>query len=229
MKRTGQGVIVLDNDPMIREILMDSIRKIPDVQALQPACSLAELDSVMGQEAFRLVVGELSLPDGRLPEWVLQQRIRKKAVDFIPVTGDVKTGSYLECRSLGAFDYILKPFRPERVTKAVKAYIADRARFRPDKDLTQQLLDRDKDLVKPEADFQGNGHTAQKLRDYIRGSEKDSFTAEEAARAMGVAKGTARRYLMILQEKGSLEIQPDYGHIGRPGFRYRVSNREDFS
>ena len=46
---------------------------------------------------------------------------------------------------------------------------------------------------------------------------------------MGVAKGTARRYLMLLKEEGFVEVLPDYGHIGRPGFRYRVSNREDFT
>ena len=228
MRKTWQGVIILDNDPMIREILTECIRVIPHAGTLKTAKDLAELDEAF-QEDFWLVVGELTLPDGHLPDWILQQRIRKKAVDFIPVTGSVQTGSYLRCRSLGAFDYILKPFRPERVSQAVKAYISDRARFKPDQDLTQQLLDRERELSTSQNNFQGNGHTARKLKDYIRSQTKDSFTAEEAARAMGVAKGTARRYLMLLKEEGFVEVLPDYGHIGRPGFRYRVSNREDFT
>ena len=225
MAKITPDILILENDAMVSQILAECVQSIAGVR-LEGSCGLiSELPATSGK--LLLVLGETSLPDGRLADWILKKRALGEPVDFLPVTGDTRVSTYLLCRSLGACDYILKPFQRDRVQLALMHYREQRNRFSPDAVLTQRLLDGPPALGAAEEPFRGSPVTMERLQAFIRSLTVDSFSAEEAATAIGVAKGTARRYLTVLQERGSIAVLSEYGHIGRPAYRYRVVNKEE--
>jgi response regulator of citrate/malate metabolism len=53
-------------------------------------------------------------------------------------------------------------------------------------------------------------------------SEQDEATsAQEVAAAIGVSRGTARRYLEYLESRNQATLELRYGAAGRPEHRYR--------
>ncbi|MFF0653768.1 FaeA/PapI family transcriptional regulator, partial [Bacillus velezensis] len=46
-------------------------------------------------------------------------------------------------------------------------------------------------------------------------------SAEEAAKALGIARVTARRYLDFLEKDGQIKLDIQYGGVGRPVNRYK--------
>ena len=51
---------------------------------------------------------------------------------------------------------------------------------------------------------------------------KKSFSAEEVAEGIGLARITARRYLDYLDKTGKVKLEAQYGSVGRPVNRYRI-------
>jgi response regulator of citrate/malate metabolism len=66
--------------------------------------------------------------------------------------------------------------------------------------------------------------TLESVREILLHAE-EGVTAEATARAAGVSRVTARRYLEYLVDHGYAERAPRYGQVGRPEVRYRRATR----
>lgn len=51
--------------------------------------------------------------------------------------------------------------------------------------------------------------------------QTEPLSAEEAAKALGIARVTARRYLDFLEKDGQIKLDIQYGGVGRPVNRYK--------
>ena len=58
--------------------------------------------------------------------------------------------------------------------------------------------------------------TYNKIINYMIQKNGQDLTAEEIAKGSGLARVTARRYLEKMVEEGKVEINQEYGKIGRP-------------
>jgi response regulator of citrate/malate metabolism len=61
----------------------------------------------------------------------------------------------------------------------------------------------------------------------LRQASRDGLSANSAARAAGVSRITARRYLEHLVDGGRAVRSPQYGQVGRPELLYRWSGASD--
>ncbi|HEX6923198.1 MAG TPA: HTH domain-containing protein, partial [Bacillales bacterium] len=125
---------------------------------------------------------------------------------------------------LGAIDYIVKPFKFERVKQSLESYKTFRNQLDHQSPLSQNELDQ---ILYP------NGHKQQK-QELPKGLNQVTFkqvilflakqaspvSAEQVAEGVGIARVTARRYLDYLEKKGDLKIDIRYGGVGRPVNRY---------
>jgi two-component system response regulator ResD len=79
-----------------------------------PASSLAEAKKLFGTKKFDLVMIDLNLPDGSGFNLIsnMGQLTQGKTIPFLLLSGDISTESQIAGFSMGAEDYITKPFNP---------------------------------------------------------------------------------------------------------------------
>ena len=102
-------VLVVDDEPLIRELLVECL-EIAGLDAETADCGPAAL-KLMETESFDLVLTDMKMPE--MTGLELIRRIQEKGGDTatIMMTGFGTVESAIEAMKLGAFDYILKPFK----------------------------------------------------------------------------------------------------------------------
>jgi two-component system, CitB family, response regulator DctR len=214
-------VLIVEDSHIVAQLHRRLVESTPGFCALEVAPD--------GESAYRavtsmrpdLAIVDLSMPgtDGRS----FLRRIRQESVplEVIVVTASRDAATVRETLHLGVVDYLVKPFAPERLQRALGAF-AQRARA-----LTRAKLGQDAvDLV------QGSGaprlhplpkglkrSTLSAVRSVIASSDRP-LSAEEVGREIGVARVTARRYLDYLDVIGAVRVERETRGPGRPLNRY---------
>lgn len=219
-------VIIFEPDPMVSRILTEAVQAEEGLEALKTVRDIKLLPHVYEALHPQLVLGETA--ETGLLDWFRSMRAEGCPVDLIPVTRARDAAHYQQAFALGIVDYLIKPFQAERLSKALHRYVRWKNGLLPDQQLTQTQLDRLTTGLGSfmEEPFYGNDKTRQKVLIFIAGRGGESFTAAEAAKAVGLSPTTVRRYLEQMQKEGLLEVLPEYGHVGRPIHHYRTKERE---
>jgi response regulator RpfG family c-di-GMP phosphodiesterase len=111
-------VLVVDDEPIIRELLAECL----EGAGYRPLCvGCAE----EGLKALELGVFDLILTDMKMPgitglEFLYRIREHHGSVPVILMTGFGTVESAVEAIKLGAFDYVLKPFRPQQILMLIE-------------------------------------------------------------------------------------------------------------
>ncbi|MBC7106204.1 MAG: response regulator, partial [Firmicutes bacterium] len=181
-----------------------------------------------GLEAAHRLRPNLALLDVYLPDLdglgVLREiRGLGLPVDVILVTAAHDTFTLQNAFRYGAIDYIIKPFKFERLKAALETYAVLYHRMHAPAPLCQEEVDRllchhllPRELPK------GLQEVTLRQIMLLLIRESRAWSAEEVASRLGVARVTARRYLEFLHEDGQVELELQYGAVGRPVKRYRL-------
>ncbi len=113
-------VLVVDDEPAIREALRFALVKDGFAAAL--ASSLKEAQAALAGEAIDLLVLDLVLPDGFGLDFLKALRAQSD-VPVIVLTSRDEEDDRLLGLSLGADDYVVKPFSPREVAARVRAVL----------------------------------------------------------------------------------------------------------
>ena len=100
------GVVILEKDLMVRTILEGYIAQVEGYQVVGMGDSLAEAQKIYDEGGAQLILGEVTLQDGDVLEWLARLRYENKPVDFIAVTGDPR---YCTFYNLTRYGLIGKP------------------------------------------------------------------------------------------------------------------------
>jgi two-component system response regulator DctR len=168
-----------------------------------------------------LAIVDLSMPgsDGR----AFLRRIRRESVplEVIVVTASRDAATVRETLHLGVIDYLVKPFAPERLQRALGAF-AQRARALRRAELGQDAVDLVQGSGAPRLHPLPKGlkrSTLCAVRSTIASSDRP-MSADEVGRRIGVARVTARRYLDYLDVIGAVRVERETRGPGRPLNRY---------
>lgn len=216
-------VVILETDRMVCKILCDILQKMKGFQIVGTITDVEKLS----EYKVDLIIGEITGVEEKLQEWIQKQRVRNRAIDLIPVTSTCEYSVYRRYADIGVIDYILKPFEPGRVKRALMRYYEWKQKLVPDAELRQAQIDafyypgsmQEEQAISP--------HTYNRIQKYIQIRREGWFTAKEAAMEMKISVVTMRRYLEYMHQQGYLKIQPQYGKKGRPVYEYCVRNKED--
>jgi len=150
-------------------------------------------------------------------------------IEMVLVEEDVSTVQ--DFLRYGVVDYIIKPFKFERIQAALNNYQSYSEQLRDRGEMNQEDLDR---LIKiqsmGEVEYNRNREglpkglreiTLQKVFNYLKENTK-YLSAEEVAEGVGLARVTARRYLEYLEINGKTYLETRYGSVGRPINKYKV-------
>jgi two-component system response regulator DctR len=221
-------VVVIEDDPMVQEINRQFIESVPSFRVVGMAGN--------GEDGIKLVQElkpDLVVMDIFMPVWdgikTLQQlRSANEAVDVIVITAAKDKATIQTMLRNGAMDYIIKPFKFERIQQALENYRSFRLRMEQDGTVSQaevdQLLFRKVADSLPDQNQLPKGLNAITLQQILLHLKEQGspLSAEEVAEKVGIARVTARRYLEYLEKTGKVNRDVSYGGVGRPTNRYVI-------
>jgi putative two-component system response regulator len=208
--------LVVDDEPRLRQVLLHLMRN--DGFRCFEACNGVEAIEVLERQPIPLVMSDMRMP--RMDGIELLKRIRQRwpdtAVLIITAVSEVETA--VSCLSMGAMDYLTKPFHLEEVRARVSQALEKRALILENRSYQDSLERRVAAQAKRlEELFLGGVQTlaeALEAKDpYTRGhSVRVGTYARIIAKALGLDDETVRQ----------VELGGNVHDIGKIGVREQV-------
>ena len=222
------NVLLIEDDLMVQEVNKEFINKVEGFQVIGIAGNGKEGMELIHRLSPDLIIIDLYMPlmGGLETLHLLRQKNLQVDVIIITAASDIETVRHV--MKHGVFDYIMKPFKFERMKQALEHYQSVQNRLREKGRISQEELDSllfQKAGGPDEAELLPKGLNAvtlQKIVLYLRETNKP-LSAEEVAEGVGAARVTVRRYLDYLEKSGKVKIDIQYGVIGRPINRYALA------
>jgi DNA-binding NtrC family response regulator len=136
--RQALSVLVVDDEPGIREFLQRALSK--EYSLVETAGSAEEAEQLRSRSHFDLLIVDICLPGTSGVDWLSGVASHGLQSDVIFMTAFADLDKAIEAVRIGACDFILKPFRLEQMTSAVKRC------------MTQRLLRRENFVLKRQLD-----------------------------------------------------------------------------
>jgi two-component system response regulator DctR len=220
-------IVIVEDDPMVVEVNCGFVKAIEGFDVVGIAGT--------GKEALALIkklLPSLTLLDIYLPDMngiTLLQEIRKLCLptDVILVTAAHDAQTIQNSFRYGAIDYIIKPFKITRLQFALKNYQFMKKILNEKTFLVQEELDiltfkreiQDNEIVPPKG---LNDITLKQILLHLF-KQMTPLSSEEVAAGLGLARVTARRYLEYLCLTGMVGLELQYGSVGRPVKKYKIT------
>lgn len=223
-------VLVVEDDPLIAAAHEAYVLRVPGfavagvAHTARAAVRLASDLAAAGTPAD-LVLLDLGLPDASGIAVASALSGLRPVPDLIAITSERDLAMVRSAVAHGVVLYLLKPFTFAAFRDKLERYLEYRGALAAGAAATQSDVDRamaalrtsDTRAAAPKGYAAGTHDLlAQALRDSASG-----LTASQAAKAAGVSRVTAWRYLEKLADDGVAERQTLYGGTGRPEVRYR--------
>jgi response regulator of citrate/malate metabolism len=217
--------LIVDDDFQVASIHADYVDRVDNFTVAGVAHTAAAAAEAVQQLHPDLILLDLYLPDeGGLS---LLARLRDGPgphPDIIAITAARDVASVRSAMKLGAFHYLVKPFRFNVLAERLDAYRRLWERTNRLKEADQQDVDSLFGLLRTsEAAPPPKGHSAPTLalvREVFHDGDSE-WSAAEVAQQVGISRPTAQRYLAHLVRSGLLDLHLRYGATGRPEHRYR--------
>jgi two-component system response regulator CitB len=219
-------VLIVEDEARQARLHADFIGQHPRLRAVGTATTMAEARRLLESLQPRLILLDNYLPDGKgidLLEHLVTQKIDAHVI-FITAASEMETCS--KAIRLGAFDYIIKPIAYDRLNAALERFCqfldSQAAHRLVDQRRVDELYNLQSKAALEERRTKGIDQlTLSRLKDHFL-DERREETADTIARAVGISKTTARRYLEYLVETRFVAAQISYGKVGRPERSYRL-------
>ena len=215
-------VLIVEDSSVVADVHRRLVDSLPGFRAIA-----VRRDGVAGYEAIRSLKPDIAIVDLTMPGGdglTLLRRVRAESLELevIVVTASRDPETVRESLNLGALDYLVKPFAPERLQASLGAF-ARRARALQRRTLEQDDIDfvNSSSAVHLERLPRGlRRSTLLSVRRVLKDADR-ALTADEVGASAGVARVTARRYLEYLEVTGVVQLEREYFGPGRPRNCYR--------
>ena len=210
-------VLVVDDDFHVGRLHAGYVDAVPGFRALPPVGTAEQ-----ARRAVHTHRPDLVLLDVYLPDALGLDLLRTLDVDAVMLTAAADPAAVRAAVRRGALGYLIKPFTGEQLARTLRSYARYRRLLADRTALTQEGVDRALNALRP-GDAPTGGERARSttesavLAALVPGEPR---SAAEIARAVGISRATAQRYLSALADDGAVEIQLRYGTTGRPEHRY---------
>lgn len=220
------NVLLIEDDLMVQEVNREFLNRINGFEVVGMASNGAEGLDLVRELSPDLVLIDMYMPKMNGLDTIKAIRAEGHRADIIAITAASDMETVRQVLQHGAADYLMKPFKFERLKEALDRYLQYRKMINEKVQLTQKELDAirfQRDEPKAVQDLPKGLHevTLQKILGFLSG-QKEPVSAEDVAAHVGTARVTARRYLEHLEKEGVLSLDIQYGGVGRPVNKYVV-------
>ncbi|OEF98015.1 two-component system response regulator [Desulfuribacillus alkaliarsenatis] len=218
---------------MVMEIHKQFIQKSNNFEIIATAGSGTEAVELASATQPDVMLLDIYLPDMDGLSVLKKLRALNVPTDIILITAARDAASIQEAFRYGAVDYIIKPFKYDRLKKALDTYSKMIDSLGANDQFSQEQIDLLSTVYPPKetaasSSFDDitdlpkglNKLTLRQIVVYLL-KQTDAKSAEEVAEGIGLARVTARRYLEFLENIDKVKLEVQYGSVGRPVNRYR--------
>ena len=133
-----QNVLVVDDEPLIRKFLVETMTRMGF--EVQSAADGAEALKKVKVETFDLIFTDIKMP--QLNGMDLLRAVREHTPESVVVmmTAYATVESAVEAMKVGAFDYIIKPFSPDQIEMVTKRAAERQSLIEENKYLRSEIL-----------------------------------------------------------------------------------------
>ncbi|TCT18274.1 two-component system response regulator DctR [Melghiribacillus thermohalophilus] len=231
-------VLLIEDDPMVQEVNRQFIEKVEGFQIAGVASNGADGMEKVIEIKPDLVLLDIYMPEKDGIETLQKLRQLDMDIDVIVITAANDRLTIRKMFQHGAIDYIIKPFKFERLERALNHYRMYAWRLSGEGELSQEQLDQwisrrnESAAIRSVIDSGNVGNLPKGLNEQtlkqimlFLSEQEESVSAEETADGIGIARVTARRYLDYLQKVGKVKLDLQYGGVGRPLNRYILKSK----
>lgn len=226
-------VVIIEDDPMVTEVNRTYVEACGPFRVVGAARNGRDGVQLTTDLVPDLVILDVYLPDLDGVQVLRELRRRELPVDVIMVTAAQDAETVQDVLRSGAVDYIIKPFKFERIRSTLQAYARMHGDLRQATTLSQEQLDRlapglgaspPSPEPTPSEEELPKGLTDWTLRQVLLHliNQERPLSASEVADGIGLARVTVRRYLDYLVQRGQLRVEQHYAGVGRPVYRYKT-------
>lgn len=225
-------VVLIEDDPMVLEVNRQFVERVPGFEIVGTSSNGIDGIEKVRQLKPDLVILDIYMPGQNGTDVLQQIRNEQLGTDAIVITAANDIPTIQRMLHQGAVDYIMKPFKFERVQEALENYRTMKSRLGKESTLSQVELDQllhgnggeslpESPAISAQMDLPKGlqALTMKQVMLFLRQQHK-SLSAEEVAEGVGLARVTARRYLDFLEKNKQVKLDLEYGGIGRPINRY---------
>ncbi|WBU38922.1 response regulator [Homoserinibacter sp. YIM 151385] len=225
-------VLVVDDEPLTAEAHAGYLARVPGFELAGIAHSAGAAHQAIAAASesapgagIDLVLLDLTLPDASGIDLARRLRAEGSSVDIVAVTAVRELEAVQTLMSLGAIQYLIKPFDFAAFRDRLEQAARHRERLEAVRGAaTQQEVDELlASLHAPARTALPKGLSSETL-DAVAArlrTAATAVTASELAGALALSRVTARRYLEHLSDLGLARRAPRYGGPGRPELTYR--------
>jgi response regulator of citrate/malate metabolism len=218
--------LVVDDDYMVAEIHRGFVERVPGFKVVGVAHTGREALEAVERLGPDLLILDIYLPDQTGLAVLNELRRRGNTVDVIMVTAAKEVASIQQAMQGGALHYIVKPFDFARFQQTLDSF----RRFFEERGAREVFgqadIDRLYRMIAPAVTAELpkglNRPTLELVLSYLA-QQPDPRTAQQVAEGTGVSRGTARRYLDYLEQRGQARLELRYGSTGRPEHLYSAA------
>jgi len=221
------SVLVVEDEPVAAEAHRSYVTRVPGFDVVGVVHSGGEalrfVDRAAVDRPVDLILLDLYLPDGNGLAVCRALRAAGHATDVIVITSARDLSAVRGAVSVGAVQFLLKPFTFASLRARLEQYARYRASL-PAGELAQADVDRALAMLRtPGEAALPKGMSAETLAAVVAAlrDADDPMSADAVGRAAGLSRVTARRYLEYLVDSDLATCRSQYGQVGRPERRYR--------
>ncbi|GIN87513.1 response regulator [Heyndrickxia sporothermodurans] len=221
-------VIISEDDFRVASIHEQFLNKISDVYVVGKALNGEQTLHLLENNQVDLVILDIFMPDQLGTDLLYEIRKNYPHVDVIIISA-ASEKIYVEASiRQGVIDYIIKPVTMERFRQSIENFKRKHQLFSDSEELNQDLIDTYFGLKDERTKLNKNlpkgidPLTLQKVKNILK-ALPNGVSAEEMGEKMGASRPTARRYLEYLTSIGEGRAELEYGIVGRPERKYRLS------
>jgi Response regulator containing a CheY-like receiver domain and an HD-GYP domain len=211
--------LIVDDEPRLRQVLTHLMRS--DGFRCLEANNGVEALEVLDRESVTLVMSDMQMPRMNGIELLRAVRSRQPDVAVVMITGNSDVEMAVGALSLGAMDYIVKPFQLDEVRARVAQALEKRRLILENRDYQERLEDRVKAQQRRLEELFLGG--IQALSQALEA--KDPYTRGHSVRVASYASCVAREIGVSIDLIRQIELGGHVHDIGKIGVREEVLNK----
>jgi len=219
-------IVITEDDFRIADIHEELLRSVDGVEVVGKALNGEQTLSLIKEHHPDLLLLDIYLPDYLGTDLIREVRNIYSDIDIIIVTAAKETKFLESSLRQGVVNYLIKPVTLESFKKAINDYKEQKMVLSKTDSVDQELIDtlfhstKNKQPKNAELPKGIDPITLTKITTALKNKNK-SWSAEEMGKEIGSSRTTARRYLEYLVSVNEIQVEQEYGIIGRPERRYR--------
>jgi len=222
-------VMIVEDDPIASKVYRQFTEKIEGFDVSSVAHSANEALAYLQTFKPQLILLDIYLPDMNGIDLLRDIRMNYRGIDVIPITAANDAETVTEAIRGGVFSYLIKPIDVKKFTEELTRYKQTIKQLRMKKKMDQHEIDSFFSLAGHSSPNQTSENrlpkgidkfTLLRVRDKLR-FEKEIVSAEELAVLLGITDSTSRKYLEYLSSIEEVEVEIQYGMVGRPERKYK--------